>query len=283
MPTEDTQENAISKQMDAFPSFQSFPVVPPQKTTPFPTFSSFPVESLNQPKRILEDASPKPQRVAKKRKKRQKWVLDEEKDDFLSLDYYLDNRGDQNNLKYQELRNQVVPAFKRWGSSILGNRAFKISKASMRQKHLYLEQILYGNKTARVKYKDFARTRERIRLIPPSGIISTNDEYIKLPDEGSNEQKAGLEDDFKEDLAFQQKSLEADRLIQQDKTIAASWVAFVRLQDTLLETVPANKKQMMIQRITDKKVSILEKALEAIPDSEEIISEYLFCCEETLE
>jgi tetratricopeptide (TPR) repeat protein len=103
-------------------------------------------------------------------------------------------------------------------------------------------------------------------------IFQSDGDYIKLPDASfvSQEQSEPVWE-----TQFQQRSTEWDRKVRSNPSNAKYWIQFAKFQDEMLLSAPEEVRRSLPPRIITKKLAILEKALEELPNSEEIVELYM--------
>ena len=195
-------------------------------------------------------------------------------------DYYIDIQGDWKNLKTINL-NQPIPLYKppkpwRYFGKNTHIQRYKnywvVNSETLSKRMPYSELNLFKNHLVRLT------GHRELEASKPT-------DYIKLPGEEFEEMQEDLIDyksnisiDYKSNIPgsteFQQKSIQADRLIQKNPSCVENWINFINLQDELkagLVSVPTSLKNV----IQSKKMAIVEKAMDQIPDAEELQSIYL--------
>jgi hypothetical protein len=276
----------------------------------FPSFKSFPnsiplLKSENDSKLSSKRTNQKTLLKVKKSKKKEEKVKLEE------LDYFVDLKGDKSNLKYQSLRNQPIPIYKRWSHLILGENRWKIGTKMMLlpikqelqrinySKFDTKERIIMKGRNVNSRGKDFtiidSRNITRNKddngnitvddngniTVDDNGNITVNDngnitvndngmdeDFIKFPDKEIDLVESQDSNEF--EFEFQDKNIQANRLVQSNPHNVQNWIDFINLQDSLSLYSKENQ-----QRIIDKKHSILEKALDFNPDSDVLLTIYM--------
>ncbi|KAI8894965.1 NRDE-2, necessary for RNA interference-domain-containing protein [Globomyces pollinis-pini] len=263
-----------------FPSFSSFPTEIASKTS-FPVFSSFPKQVLNDQKTIKAKVSKKESKKKSKKSKRER--IDVEMEDGELLDYFIDRIGDTKNSIYHAIRDSTIPVYKRKHDLI--DDGWKISGMSRHQ--LIIKQVNDSTSVkSRIRYREFKTLPDTklIRLFSRNSENNVRDplniNFIPIPDTEliSNETQ-----DFYHDLEFQKKCSECDKLIHEDPENVANWIKFLDLQDTLLATATKETRSSIQKRVYEKKLAIVEKALDSLPDSEKLLELYMTLLEESLD
>ncbi|KAK6091211.1 hypothetical protein MT418_008238 [Batrachochytrium dendrobatidis] len=292
----------------AFPSFNSFPaqflpalqdvttsawVEPTAKT--YSTLSSD--SDTHSFKQLKKSKKRSHKHKSSKSKKHHKRDLDHHDD---PPPFYIDKKGCLDNILYEGVRNSDIPLYKRVRVELLGatdHRWRVISRGVMGQARLIrLEskgnRLITSDMTNPERYKVF-KSMLRLnpeRVLAPKRIHAVSDfnhaskhalDFIKLQDDNQMEnvdQDSQLDlKVFEQDLAFQSKSKEADQLIRRNVKNPDAWLAFVKIQDDLLVNVSNQKRGAMQRVITEKKMSIIDKALKSLPRDERILSAYMDC------
>ncbi|KAJ1340290.1 hypothetical protein BSLG_005063 [Batrachochytrium salamandrivorans] len=191
-----------------------------------------------------------------------------------STSFYIDKRGNLDNIVYEGIRGTDIPLYKRYARIPILGASIKwrlVSRGLMGKAVIHSSSTRHGlihigmsNKERYTVFKTMLRSVPvRIHAI----IRKTGDVDVDLSA-------------FEQDLAFQVKSKDADQLIRKDVKNAESWISFVKLQDELLTTVAPTRHSAMKRAVAEKKISILEKALKSLPRDERILAMYMDCITE---
>jgi hypothetical protein len=248
-----------------FPSFGSFP-----------SFNSFPGEIKKIEPNITAEKEQR-DKIKKKKHKRNREYIDHSE---ISLDYYIDRRGDANNVKYQEIRDQPIPIYKRISKKVLGVPNCYITVQKNNQIHLMSQT----RKPTRAKYIDFLREtkKQRIPMLNNGAVESMDEDFIEFSGYGYEVIATTVEDSTSES-EFQKKSAELAKSLDRDPYNINAWIEFLKFQDSLYLYNSTQSRSSLKQRIVTKKTAVLEKALDYNPDSDELIAMYMELLEETLD
>ncbi|KAH6567766.1 hypothetical protein BASA62_005886 [Batrachochytrium salamandrivorans] len=222
-----------------------------------------------------------------------------------STSFYIDKRGNLDNIVYEGIRGTDIPLYKRYARIPILGASIKwrlVSRGLMGKAVIHSSSTRHGlihigmsNKERYTVFKTMLRSVP-VRIHAPRRdatpqVVGTELQpmldYILLQDEHNQieslEKTGDVDVDlsaFEQDLAFQVKSKDADQLIRKDVKNAESWISFVKLQDELLTTVAPTRHSGMKRAIAEKKISILEKALKSLPRDERILAMYMDCITE---
>jgi hypothetical protein len=242
----------------------------------FPSFSTFPT---HEPKPLQVEYK----KATKRRKRHKAEHIEQEFDmEFQSLDYYIDKKGDDGNVKYQSIRNQPIPDYKRSSTKIVGSNDCKLSDVK-KLEILLIEPISkqseYQN---RINYKEFRKTIAEYHIImreDQKAVPNINDDYIPLPE--LNFESKEYSNHFQEE--FQRACAELDKQIRKAPKEPANWIRLVYLQDRLLLNSLDQSSTSILNQIHSKKLAILERALEDLSDVEELVEIYVDLLQEIKE
>ncbi|KAG2271674.1 hypothetical protein Bca52824_066229 [Brassica carinata] len=224
-------------------------------------------------------------RVKKKRDKKKKRKRDS--DEYYTKpakDYYLDTRPDPDNLAYGSIYRMNVPRYKLDNSQrgsesgsmklYLRNRRGSMLEAeidvnSLDGKAKSDNRYWYAKNAAMERSKNF----RRIRLSASSreAVDSSFDRFIPLEEgeavEESEEEDVSVMGTSWEDEVLN-KTREFNRQTRERPHDEKAWLAFADFQDKVSSM--QSQKGVRLQTL-EKKISILEKAFELNPDSEELL------------
>ncbi|KAF3611117.1 hypothetical protein DY000_02050226 [Brassica cretica] len=223
-------------------------------------------------------------RVKKKRGKKKKRKRDS--DEYYTKpakDYYLDTRPDPDNLAYGSIYRMNVPRYKldnsQRGSELgsmklyLRNRRGSMLEAeidvnSLDGKAKSDNRYWYAKNAAMERNKNF----RRIRLSAPRDAVDSSfDRFIPL-EEGEAVQESEEEDVSVVGTSWEDevlnKTREFNRQTRERPHDEKAWLAFADFQDKVSSM--QSQKGVRLQTL-EKKISILEKAFELNPDSEELL------------
>eukprot|EP00842_Homolaphlyctis_polyrhiza_P006150 jgi/Hompol1/6536/HPOL_000189-RA len=240
---------------------------------------------------------------AKRRSSHHKKV--QSNDDALASDsFFIDRSGDISNALYGCIRDTPIPLYRRSINRILGcsrdwrvgidNSRGRSSTFVFRQaaRHSFDSSFLGKSYYAqlRVSLRAPAIKMHTRRTDKASIAANTLPDFVNLSpftDQGDHNEKMDTSPDnsiamkeLEQDISFVEKSKAADQLVRQNPTNAGYWIAFAKVQDDLLLQVPKSRLGSMTLSITEKKMAIFEKALDALPGNEELVVHYMNCCAE---
>ncbi|CAH2053448.1 unnamed protein product [Thlaspi arvense] len=236
-----------------------------------------------------DDDKVKRKRDQKKKRKRESSVKDpEEYYPKPAKDYYLDTRPDPDNLAYGSIYRMNVPRYKLDNSQrgpvssslrlYLRNRRTsmldtEIDVDSLDGRAKSDNRYWYAKHAAMERNKNF----KRIRLSASRDAVDSSlDRFIPL-EEAEAVQESEEEDDLSKDSVMGGASWEDDvlnktrefnRLTRERPHDEKAWLAFADFQDKVSSM--QSQKGVRLQTL-EKKISILEKAFELNPDSEELL------------
>ncbi|ESQ48150.1 hypothetical protein EUTSA_v10019937mg [Eutrema salsugineum] len=235
-----------------------------------------------------DDGKVKRKRDKKKKRKRESSVKDsEEYHPKPAKDYYLDTRPDPDNLAYGSIYRMNVPRYKLDNSQRgPGSGSMRLYLRNRRSSMLDTEidvdsldgraksdnRYWYAKHAAMERNKNF----KRIRLSASrEAVDSSLDHFIPLEEaetvpESEEEDllsKASMMGESWEDEVLN-KTREFNRLTRERPHDEKAWLAFAEFQDKVSSMQP--QKGVRLQTL-EKKISILEKAFELNPDSEELL------------
>ncbi|CAH8284569.1 unnamed protein product [Eruca vesicaria subsp. sativa] len=227
-------------------------------------------------------------KVKKKKRDKKKKLKINDSDEYYTKpvkDYYLDTRPDPDNLAYGSIYRMNVPRYKldssQRGSELgsmklyLRNRRgsmldAEIDVSSLDGKAKSDNRYWYAKHAAMERNKNF----KRIRLSASrEAVDSSFDRFIPLEEEGETVQESEEEDVLSEvGISWEDevlnKTREFNRQTRERPHDEKAWLAFAEFQDKVSSM--QSQKGVRLQTL-EKKISILEKAVELNPDSEEVL------------
>ncbi|KAJ0106041.1 hypothetical protein Patl1_19470 [Pistacia atlantica] len=225
-------------------------------------------------------------RRRKERKKKRKRSKERGGGDFdsyvstKSKDYYFDSHGDRDNLVYGRIYRMDVPRYKLHNPGKLsGSEGFYLRKRGLGLDGDYDvdeldSKVKSGGRYWSAKYSAVERNKnlKRVRIAADKKSAATvADDFIPLIEtevshEGSGVDSSILEESWEDEVL--RKTREFNKLTREHPYDEKGWLAFADFQDTVASKQP--QKGARIQ-ILEKKISILEKAVELNPDNEELL------------
>ncbi|KAL0356389.1 UNVERIFIED_CONTAM: hypothetical protein Sradi_4085800 [Sesamum radiatum] len=179
----------------------------------------------------------------------QKWASSSTSND---KDYYFDSRGDRDNLAFGCIYRMDVARYKLYSSKkVSGNNYFLRTKkfaAIERHKNLKRVRVLAPSKPRRSSLADF---------IPLSAESS---------DSGPVSSVSVVEESWEDEVL--RKTKEFNKMTRERPQDESLWLAFAEFQDKVASMQP--HKGARLQTL-EKKISILEKAAELNPESEDLL------------
>ncbi|KAH6815829.1 hypothetical protein C2S51_020649 [Perilla frutescens var. frutescens] len=194
-------------------------------------------------------------------------------------EYYFDSRGDRDNLAFGSIYRMDVARYKLHNSK-------KVSKQNFFQLNKRLSRLegdsdvdaldtklRSGGRYWSAKYAAIERHKDlkRVRILAPRNHVkSLVADYIPLIDEGSDSGPVSsvevVEESWEDEVL--RKTKEFNKLTREHPQGESLWVAFAEFQDKV-----ASKQRHKGARLQtlEKKISILEKATELNPDSEDLL------------
>ncbi|KAI9004189.1 NRDE-2, necessary for RNA interference-domain-containing protein [Gaertneriomyces semiglobifer] len=210
-----------------------------------------------------------------------------------SVDFFVDKKGDKYNAEYGSSHRYAAPTYKRWRDRLWGHATdVKIDyKASRRSQYAQLYDARpsdIGHGLGNLRYQDFKRILAekpiRIKAGKPDKTLETpaldyivfaTDSFADLATETSERP------DLQEDDEFRARSAQFNKRLQDEPRNPQLWQEFINMQDQLIRS--QESKPGLRLAISEKKQAIYEKALKHLPDHEELLAEYMACCQETWE
>ncbi|XP_011072028.1 protein NRDE2 homolog [Sesamum indicum] len=205
----------------------------------------------------------------------QKWASSSTSND---KDYYFDSRGDRDNLAFGCIYRMDVARYKLYNSKkVSGNNYF------LRTKKVGLERdsdidaldtnLRSGGRYWSAKFAAIERHKnlKRVRVLAPSkpGRSSLAD-FIPLSAENSNSSLVSsvsvVEESWEDEVL--RKTKEFNKMTRERPQDESLWLAFAEFQDKVASM--QSHKGARLQTL-EKKISILEKAAELNPESEDLL------------
>ncbi|AEE75998.1 hypothetical protein AT3G17712 [Arabidopsis thaliana] len=253
------------------------------------------VYNLVEEEGSLESDDDKVKRKREKKKKRKSDNASDESrsrksDEYYSKpvkDYYLDTRPDPDNLAYGSIYRMNVPRYKLDNSQrVPGSGSLRFYLRNRRSSMLDTEidiDSLEGRAKSDTRYwyaKHAAMERnknfKRIRLSAASEAVDSSfDNFIPLEEDVTvpeSDEEDVLSKDSMIGASWEDevlnKTREFNRVTRERPHDAKAWLAFADFQDKVSSM--QSQKGVRLQTL-EKKISILEKAFELNPDSEELL------------
>ncbi|KAI9102008.1 NRDE-2, necessary for RNA interference-domain-containing protein [Phlyctochytrium arcticum] len=206
-------------------------------------------------------------------------------------DYFMDRKGDAQNLAFECVYRYTVPHYKRWGDDIWGtNGKWRIDyRESHKSKHLVVRdtQVLnaFGTSFKKDEYRELRQAlREKpLNLSSRSEVAlamekDLNRDYIQFPKLQSKESVST--DDLLEDPEFRSRTADFNKRLHEEPQNLSLWLEFIDFQHEFGKKDSSATTHTVINERTQ---SIYEKALLQFPDNEHLLSRYMTCCEELME
>lgn len=219
------------------------------------------------------------------------WASSEAK---LAKDYYFDTHGDMDNLAYGSLYRMDVARYRPHqvmeelllpdcGSSYKDGKIITVLDPEEDSISLDDKARAEGRYwSARFVSIERRRDLKRIRAISSGKpIYFPSEDFIPLQQEVDTGQQNDLESTSNLecgetwDEIFMRRTREFNKMTRDRPHDESLWIAFANFQDEL--SIGQRKKSVQVQAL-EKKISVLEKALEFNPDSEELLLFYLETC-----
>ncbi|CAA0818108.1 Unknown protein [Striga hermonthica] len=193
--------------------------------------------------------------------------------------YYFDSRGDRDNLAFGCIYRMDVARYKLYGSEKFSNlNYFRGNKgASHLEGDIDIDaldtKLRSGGRYWSAKYAAIEQHKnlKRVRVLAPIKPVRISDaEYIPLLAEDSDNAPASSEKVVEESWEDEvlRKTKEFNKLTRERPRDQSVWLAFAEFQDKVAGMQP--HKGARLQTL-EKKISILEKATEFNPGSEDLI------------
>ncbi|KAI5059254.1 hypothetical protein GOP47_0025573 [Adiantum capillus-veneris] len=219
------------------------------------------------------------------RGKSKRWV------DLDNKDFQFDARGDRDNLVYDSLYRKDVPLFYRHQIRIWSSKLGRSIHSQFGFIHLEEDDIVMDEKLREGRYwsakvtslerrKDFRRLKISLHVSKPKAkthFLLPPGDFISLEDlDAQEELKANctLQEESWDDYVIR-KTKEFNQHTRERPQDESLWIAFANFQDELIK---AATKKAAAQQAVEKKIAILEKALEMHPFSEDLWLLYLDTC-----
>nr|XP_016461934.1 PREDICTED: protein NRDE2 homolog isoform X2 [Nicotiana tabacum] len=198
-------------------------------------------------------------------------------------DYYFDSRGDRDNLAFGTLYRMDVARYKLHNSrknSELNYYRWNDKRSFERESDIDAldNKLRSGGRYWSATYAaiEHHKNLKRLRFLSPlKPMMSMPADFISLPDEVKSDEgirgdtvsgNAVVEESW-EDEVFR-KTKEFNKMTRERPHDAQIWLAFAQFQDKVARMQP--QKGARLQTL-EKKISILEKATELNPDSEDLL------------
>lgn len=219
------------------------------------------------------------------------WANSEAK---LAKDYYFDTHGDRDNLAFGSLYRMDVARYRPHrvleeillpdcGSSYKGGKISTVLDPEEDSISLDDKARAEGRYwSARFVSIERRKDLKRIRAISSGKpIYLPSEDFIPLQQEVDTDQQNELESTSNMECGetwdefFMRRTREFNKMTRDRPHDESLWIAFANFQDEL--SIGQRKKSVQVQAL-EKKISVLEKALEFNPDSEELLLFYLETC-----
>ncbi|KAL3628942.1 hypothetical protein CASFOL_027988 [Castilleja foliolosa] len=193
-------------------------------------------------------------------------------------EYYLDSRGDRDNLAFGCIYRMDVARYKLYNKKNSGHNHFRLNKGVGRLERdsdidALDTNLRSGGRYWSAKYSAIERHKslKRFRILARSKPVrSSVSDYIPLLDEESVSEPISSENVVEESWedGVLRKTKEFNKMTRERPQDESAWLAFAEFQDKVASMQP--HKGARLQTL-EKKISILEKATEINPDSEDLI------------
>eukprot|EP00250_Pteridium_aquilinum_P014193 c21834_g1_i2 orf=187-3744(-) len=212
--------------------------------------------------------------------------------DIENKDYQFDARGDRDNLVYDSLYRKHVPLFYRHKTRILPSKQGRSIHSFFGVVHLEEDDAIMDEKLREGRYwsakfvslerrKDFKRLKILVHASNPRGrkynSLPSSD-FVSLEDLDAQEEKSEasytLQEESWDDYVIR-KTKEYNQRTRERPQDESLWIAFANFQDELIK---AASKKAAVQQSVEKKIAVLEKALEVHPFSEDLWLLFLDTC-----
>ncbi|KAI3454346.1 hypothetical protein Pfo_011009 [Paulownia fortunei] len=206
----------------------------------------------------------------------QKWVSSSTSNE---KEYYFDSRGDRDNLAFGCIYRMDLARYKLFNSKKVSEHNYfgwnkRVGRLEGDSDIDALDMKLRsGGRYWSAKYAAIERHKnlKRVRILAPSKPVrSSVADYIPLLDEGSNSGPVSsvtvVEESWEDEVL--RKTKEFNRMTRERPQDESLWLAFAEFQDKVASM--QLHKGARLQTL-EKKISILEKATELNPDSEDLL------------
>ncbi|MCO5592056.1 hypothetical protein L7F22_046050 [Adiantum nelumboides] len=219
------------------------------------------------------------------RRSSKRWV------DLDNKDFQFDARGDRDNLVYDSLYRKHVPLFYRHQIKIWSDKRGRSINSDFGFIHLEEDDIVMDEKIRGGRYwsakvaslewqKDFRRLKIFVNALKPKAkthFLLPPGEFISLEDSDAQEElKASctLQEESWDGYVIR-KTKEFNQHTRERPEDESLWIMFANFQDELIK---AATKKAAAQQAVEKKIAVLEKALEIHPFSEDLWLLFLDTC-----
>ncbi|KAL5545147.1 hypothetical protein UlMin_008931 [Ulmus minor] len=189
-----------------------------------------------------------------------------------SKEYFFDSRGDRDNLVFGSLYRMDVARYKPVESPGLGFQGFGRwnRRGSTMDRDDDVDaldnKLKSGGRYWSAKYMalESQKNLKRVRVLVPKGFSETvSDDFVPLSDV---EASSLVEESWEDEVL--RKTREFNKLTRERPNDEKTWLEFAEFQDKVASM--QSQKGARLQTL-EKKISILEKAAELNPDSEELL------------
>lgn len=209
----------------------------------------------------------------------QKWSSSSSSSTSNHKEYYFDSRGDPDNIAFGSIYRMDVARYKLFDSrKIPGAKYLPCNKKfGSLEGDIDIDgldtKLRSGGRYWSAKYSAVERHKnlKRVKVLAPSKPVrSLIADYIPLVDEASDREldlgARTIEESWEDEVL--RKTREFNRMTREHPQNETVWLAFAEFQDKVASMQP--QKGARLQTL-EKKISILEKATELHPDSEDLL------------
>ncbi|XP_024528275.1 protein NRDE2 homolog [Selaginella moellendorffii] len=203
-------------------------------------------------------------------------------------DWYFDFRGDKDNLAFESLyRHDIARYHLHQSKEVLEERLWRRrldlvspeGDSCSQEESVRTNGRYWSSKVASLeRRRDFKRlcfgALRSKKTRHEAGALYDNFIALNL-NEGEVENQVEIPQEKSWDDYVLDKLRSFNQLTHEKPGDESVWISFAKFQDELIE---AEKRKTMVQHAIDKKILLLEKALEHHPNSEELILLYLETC-----
>ncbi|WCJ42165.1 Nuclear exosome regulator NRDE2 [Euphorbia peplus] len=218
------------------------------------------------------------------RKRKKRFIVDDSDARVrVSKDYYFDSHGDADNLVYGSIYRMNVPRYKPYTSAELAALSFRGLYRSDRKNSVLdrdsdidsLDIKLKSNGrywSAKYAAVESNKNLKRLRLLAPERHLAVaSDDFIPLfetkgDDRGSVSGASVVEESWEDEVL--RKTREFNKLTRERPHDEKVWMDFAEFQDKVANKLPQRGARL---QMLEKKISIIEKAVELNPDNEELL------------
>lgn len=206
--------------------------------------------------------------------------------DIENKDYQLDAHGDRDILVYKSLYRKHVPLFYRHQIRIWSSKQGKSIGSIFSFIHMEEEDAIMDEKLREGRYwsakfaslerrKDFRRLKILIDSSKHRAGKHSPLDFVPLEDSNAQEESEYRLQEESWDGYIIRKTKDFNQLTRERPQDESLWIAFANFQDELIK---AASKKAAVQQAVEKKIAVLEKALEVHPCSEDLWLLFLNTC-----